>query len=337
PPTVACITRNPYLSIGKKVYIPHRVCTDCLQRHDPQQIRIWANNNTTSVSLIKEEIPQKQALKRSIEAQGRYLFEDPDYQYCRRRLLDLSLCGTQFDCTSAPTDSARLTIPSLQHIMLAPPRPHCAFGTACGSRPGGQEQGPDLCSWCKNMSFAALYRLSESQPDTQWLKRLADEYMHQLERDNFERITKGWSHLCACKDPDFRSQAWRRDFNPKDSRICGSVLYRGQLCTRCFQMAQEQGCPWLEEFDGDRLGFPCVFEDTRLRRLIDANWKVGPVDQQGHPDSGWEKDPRRHGRCERARFKNQLCQKCFSRMCEIRGFGRYFDTEWGKLRRGYGL
>jgi hypothetical protein len=24
-------------------------------------------------------------------------------------------------------------------------------------------------------------------------------------------------------------------------------------------------------------------------------------------------------------------------MCEIRGFGRYFDTEWGILRRNYGV
>jgi hypothetical protein len=223
-------------------------------------------------------------------------------------------------------------------VMLAPPpRPHCAFGVACNSRPEGQEQGPDICSWCKNMSFDALYKQAESQPDTRWLKRLIDAYMQQLERDNTERIRRSWSCLCACKDPEYRFHAWRRDFNPQDSRLCGTARHRGQLCARCFQKAQEQSCLWLAEFDGDRCGFPCAFEDPRLRRQIDSNWKIGPVDERGEPDPGWEKDSRRHERCERARFKNQLCQKCFNRMCEIRGFGRYFDTEWGILRGGYGV
>jgi hypothetical protein len=225
-----------------------------------------------------------------------------------------------------------------QLAMLAPPpKPHCAFGAACESSPGGQERGPDICSWCKNMSFDALYKQAESHLDTRWLKRLIDAYMHQLERDNAERTRKGWSCLCACKHPDYRFQAWRRDFNPKDSRLCGTVRYRGQLCARCYQKAHEQGGPWLAEFDGDRLGFPCAFEDLRLRRPVDANWRIGPVDEHGQTDPSWEKDSRRDGRCERARFKNQLCQKCFNRMCEIRGFGRYFDTEWGILHGGYGV
>ncbi|KAF1829918.1 hypothetical protein BDW02DRAFT_125857 [Decorospora gaudefroyi] len=222
-------------------------------------------------------------------------------------------------------------------VMLAPPKPHCAFGTACDSRPEGQERGPDICSWCKNMSFDALYKRAEAQADTRLLKRLIDAWMHQLERDNSERIRRGWPCLCASKDPEYRFHAWRRDFNPKDSRLCGTVRHRGQLCARCYRTAQEQECTWLAEFDGDRYGFPCVFEDHRLRRPVDANWKIGPLDAQGHPDPNWEKDPRRHGRCERARFKNQLCQKCFNRMCEIRGFGRYFDTEWGMLRGGMGV
>ena len=187
------------------------------------------------------------------------------------------------------------------------------------------------------MSFNALYKQAEAQPDSRGLKRLIDVYMHQLERDSQERISKGWSYLCACKDPDYRFQIWRRNFNPKDARLCGTVRHRGQLCTRCFRKAQEQGCPWLSEFEGDRIGFPCVFEDPRLRRPIDINWKTGPVDDRGQPDPNWEKDSRRHGRCERARYKNTLCQKCFNRMCEIKGFGRYFDTEWGTLRQGFGL
>lgn len=229
------------------------------------------------------------------------------------------------------------TVPAELLMMLAPPKPHCAFGTACNFRPEGQEKGPNICSWCKNMSFDALYRQSELEPDTRSLKRLIDAYMHELEHDNDERIAKGWTHLCACKDPEYRFHSWRRDFNPQDSRLCGPVRYQGQLCTRCFRKAEEQDCPWLVEFDGDRLGFPCIFENPQLRRPIDLHWRVGPVDDQGRRDPNWEKDSRRHGRCERPRHRNQLCQKCFNRMCEIRGFGRYFDTEWGTLREGSGL
>lgn len=222
-------------------------------------------------------------------------------------------------------------------MLSPPPKPHCAFGISCSSRPDGQETGPDICSWCKNMSFDALYQLSETHADTRTLKYLIDGYMQQLERDNHERMSKGWSYLCASKDPKFRFYAWRCSFNPMNHRICGTVSHRGQLCARCYAKAQEQNCSWLAEFEGDRLGFPCVFEDPRLRRRVDSNWKVGPLDEQGRPDPGWEKDPRRHGRCDRTRHKNQLCQKCFDRMCEIRGFGRYFDTEWGGLREGLGL
>ncbi|KAH8627347.1 hypothetical protein IG631_17115 [Alternaria alternata] len=222
-------------------------------------------------------------------------------------------------------------------MLAPPPKPHCAFGTACGSRPGGQDQGPDICSWCRNMSFDALYKQAEAHSNTRLLKHLIDMYMHQLERDSSERIRKGWACLCACKDPEYRFSAWRCDFNPQDSRLCGTVRHRGQLCARCYRKAQEQASPWLVEFDGDRFGFPCVFEDPRLRRPVDSNWKIGPRNQHGEPDPSWEKDPRRDGRCERTRFKNQLCQRCFNRMCEIRGFGRYFDTEWGILRGNYGV
>jgi hypothetical protein len=100
PPIVECISRNHCLGIGKKTYVPHRVCRDCLRRHDPQQLRIWAKNNTTAVSIIDEETNRKQIVKRNIEARSRYLcaFEDPDYQHCRWRRLDLNLRGTRPDC-----------------------------------------------------------------------------------------------------------------------------------------------------------------------------------------------------------------------------------------------
>jgi len=221
-------------------------------------------------------------------------------------------------------------------IMLAPPpRPHCAFGAACSSKPGGQEQGPNICQWCKNMSFEALRKQADNHPDRRNLIRLLDEYLHQLERECGERITKGWSYPCACKDPKFSRENWRRNFNPQDPRACGTVRYRGQLCTRCYKKAREQRCGWLSEFDGDRYGFPCVFEDLRLRRPADVNWKRGPVDNQGVPDLDWEKDWRRHGRCGRRSKRYQLCQTCFNRMNEIRGFGRYFDTNWGILHDRY--
>ena len=222
--------------------------------------------------------------------------------------------------------------------MLAPPPRHrCAFGSACNSRPEGQEKGPDICFWCKNLSFDTLYAQAASQTDKLFLNSLIDAYMHQLERDSNERISKGWSYLCACKDPECRFDMWRRSFNPKDGRLCGTVRHRGQLCTRCYHAAQEQKCAWLVEFDRDRLGYPCVFEDPRLRRPVDQNWRIGPLDEQGQPDPDWEKDPRRHGRCGRRRERNNLCQQCFNRMCEIKGFGRYFDPDWGTLRHGFGL
>jgi hypothetical protein len=220
-------------------------------------------------------------------------------------------------------------------MLAPPPRPHCAFGAACNSKPGGQEQGPNICSWCKNMSFEALYKQADEQVGHRALRRLVDDYLHQIERDCEERITKGWTYPCACKDPQFSFESWRRTFNPKDSRACGTVRYRGQLCARCYRKAQEQNCEWLKDFDGDRHGFPCVFEDPRLRRPTDVNWRRGPIDVQGTPDPAWEKDIRRHGRCRRTIRRYQLCQCCFNRMCEIRGFGRYFDTDWGTLHERY--
>jgi hypothetical protein len=220
-------------------------------------------------------------------------------------------------------------------MLAPPPRPHCAFGTACDSKPGGQEKGPNICTWCKNMSFDDLYRKADAHGDRRSLRRLIDAYLHQLERDCNERIAKGWSQLCACKDPIYSFESWRRNFNPRDARPCGYVRYRGQLCARCYRIARERQCSWLQDFYGDRHGFPCVFEDPRLRGPSDNNWKRGPVNDQGYPDPDWEKDSRRHGRCTRTTRRYQLCQLCYNRMCEIRGFGRYFDTEWGTLHDQY--
>ncbi|KAF2029085.1 hypothetical protein EK21DRAFT_68515 [Setomelanomma holmii] len=323
PPVIECLAQGHCLGIGKKLRNFDTVCNNCLDRHDLQQLRVWANNNATALALINSHAERRQGRKRNLEAHGRYLcaFEDPDYQRCRWRQSDLNLRGTRLDCGRT--------------MLAPPPRPHCAFGVACESQPEGQEKGPSICSWCKNMSFDALYKQADNHPDGRNLRRLVDGYIHQLERDSEERIAKGWSYLCACKDPEYAYQGWRRDFNPRDSRTCGTVWHRGQLCARCFLKARQQGCEWLNDCDGDRLDFPCVFEDPHLRRATDINWKMGPVDERGWPDPEWEKDPRRHGKCERARSRNQICQKCFNRMCEIRGFGKYFDTEWGTLHEAY--
>jgi hypothetical protein len=219
--------------------------------------------------------------------------------------------------------------------MLAPPRPHCAFGSSCPSQPEGQEPGPEICTWCKNMSFNDLYDLADTLPEYRVLRGLIDAYFNQLERDCDERIAKEWSYPCACKDPKFSFKPWRRTFNPQDSRACGTVPQRGQLCARCLAKAREQGCEWLNDNEDERPDFPCIFEDPRMRRPSDINWKRGPVDERGRPNPDWEKDARRHVRCTRSSRRYQLCQMCFNRMCEIRRFGRYFDTNWGTLHEQY--
>ncbi|KAH8627348.1 hypothetical protein IG631_17116 [Alternaria alternata] len=102
PPIVECISGSHCLGIGKKIHNTDRVCADCLQQHDPQQLRVWTNPNTAASLLVDEEATRKQVLKRNIEARGRYLcaFEDPDFQHCRWRLYDLNLRGTRLDCPS---------------------------------------------------------------------------------------------------------------------------------------------------------------------------------------------------------------------------------------------
>lgn len=219
--------------------------------------------------------------------------------------------------------------------MQPPPsRQTCAFGEACSSREGGKEQGPDLCPWCKNICLFDLYKLADDlgPPYTGPVRRLVDAHRNHLERDFIERLNKPWPLPCAIKDPSMRDMPWRRNFNPEDDKPCSHVVHRGQLCQRCYAKAQEQGCEWLvKEFDGDRYGFPCVFEDARLRRPQDLAWRRGPGE-----DADWEKDPRRgHAPCGRRPRRYQLCQKCYTRMNEMRGFGRFFDETHGILRRQY--
>jgi hypothetical protein len=225
-----------------------------------------------------------------------------------------------------------------QTMMPPPPQPHCAFGSTCASRPDGQQSGPSICTYCANLSFPALYAQASTHTSAAHsLKRLVDAYLQQLERDRTERATKRWSHLCATKDPFHAFAPWRRAFDPRSPRVCTTVPHPHQLCPRCYDAARTQRCPWLAEWDGNRLGFPCVWEDARLRRDVDVNWKRGPVDAAGRVDPNWEKDFRRDGMCGRAEKRNQVCQRCFERMCEVRGFGRFFCEEWGVLRAGYGV
>lgn len=100
PPIVECISQGNCLGIGRKVFDSHKICANCLTRHDPQQLRSWTSNSRTSLSLIDEEVRRKQTVKQNIEGYGRYLcaFEDPDFQYCRWRQRDLNLRGTRLAC-----------------------------------------------------------------------------------------------------------------------------------------------------------------------------------------------------------------------------------------------
>lgn len=108
PPVVTCLCQDHCLGIGKKVHNPNQVCSDCLTRHDPQQLRAWANNDAAALALIDEEVSRKQVLKDNIEAHGQFLcaFEDPDFQHCRWRQSDLNLRGTRLNCGSVRTKGA---------------------------------------------------------------------------------------------------------------------------------------------------------------------------------------------------------------------------------------
>ena len=101
PPAVECICRERCLGFGKKVHAPDKICQECLKRQDPQQLRIWAEGNSSALTIIDEEVSQKQRMKENVETHGRYLcaFEDPDYQDCRWRRRDLNLRGTRLGCS----------------------------------------------------------------------------------------------------------------------------------------------------------------------------------------------------------------------------------------------
>ncbi len=116
PPSVECLCQRHCLGIGeqrlhlpriprpnrsgKKIHNPNRICSNCLNRHDLQQLRIWANGSLPATLLINQADRQKQVLKTHAEARGRFLcaFLDPDFQHCRWRLYDLNLRGTRLNC-----------------------------------------------------------------------------------------------------------------------------------------------------------------------------------------------------------------------------------------------
>lgn len=123
PPIVQCLCQSHCVGIGKKVYDQNLVCPDCLKRHDLQQLRIWARDNTTATLLINVESSRKQVLKHNIEARGRYLcaFEDPDFEHSRWRLSDLNLRGTRLNCRTVRrkgTACARCWSRHLQKIEI---------------------------------------------------------------------------------------------------------------------------------------------------------------------------------------------------------------------------
>jgi hypothetical protein len=100
PPIIQCISPEHCLSIGKKVHTPGKICDVCLKRYDLQQLREWAHEDPTALSILDEEFARRQEAKGNIEARGRYLcaFEDPDYTHCRWRQHDVNLRGTRTDC-----------------------------------------------------------------------------------------------------------------------------------------------------------------------------------------------------------------------------------------------
>jgi hypothetical protein len=232
--------------------------------------------------------------------------------------------------TAGDVSSDLVSTPPL--MLPPPPRQYCAFGSSCSSPDGGREKGREICSRCKNMSYDDLHgQATNTVNDRHHLERLVEEYFLQLKKECDERIAKNWGFPCACKDPDYKQVYWRRHFDPEDWGPCGSVPNRGQLCKRCYTKAREQQCSFLIDFDGDRQGFPCIWEDPRFDRAQDRNWKQGPLDREGKQDPNWEKDPRKHPNCLRPLRSNRVCQRCYNRMCEIRRFDKYFERNSGTL------
>lgn len=216
--------------------------------------------------------------------------------------------------------------------MQAPPLPQrCVFGPACHSRQGGKAQGPNICDYCKNLNIYDLYEFADHAPDYTAVRNIVDKYKNDLASHFQQCLRKGWLLPCATKDLSLKHLEWRKSFNPDDDAPCKQVVHRGQLCQRCFTKAREQQCQWLTtDFDGDLHQFPCAFEDRRLHRPKDYEWRKGPGE-----DKDWEKNPNRHSQCGRREQRFKLCQPCFNRMNEMRGFSKYFDSMSGVLADRY--
>jgi hypothetical protein len=243
---------------------------------------------------------------------------------------------TDYSCITRHSTS---TMSNSTDMGPPPPPLSCAFGTACTLRPGGQEKGRDICSWCKNFSFSVLKQRANLHPEKPTLLNLIADYQKQITEFESERKRNHWNHhLCACRDPNYSKLSWRRKFHPGDSQPCSYVYHRGQLCGRCFTKAKEQGCSWLEEFTDDRYDFPCVFEDRQLMNKCHQPWRKGrSVGSSGKPDVDWEydRDNRYHEPHERLKKRYHLCVPCFTRMNELAGFRNYFDVDHGELRQRF--
>jgi hypothetical protein len=102
PPVTKCISRDLCLGFGKKVYKPDKICSQCLLRHDPQQLKTMADNNLDALAIIEGEVARKQVLKRNMEEHNRFLcaFEDPDYLDSQWRRADFNLRGTRLTCSA---------------------------------------------------------------------------------------------------------------------------------------------------------------------------------------------------------------------------------------------
>ncbi|KAF2005110.1 hypothetical protein P154DRAFT_353169 [Amniculicola lignicola CBS 123094] len=101
PPTVNCLSQRHCLGFGKKVYAPDTICPDCLHRHDPQQLQLWADDNPIATAIINNKLARRQVEKTNVEKCGRFLcaFEDPDFWDRRWRLADINLRGMRTDCS----------------------------------------------------------------------------------------------------------------------------------------------------------------------------------------------------------------------------------------------
>lgn len=188
------------------------------------------------------------------------------------------------------------------------------------------------------MSFPALDSKAETLRNPLLLTDAIKAYKKELIQNNKERIEKQWSKLCACKDPKYRNQDWRRDFNPNDERPCRLVEHRGQLCTRCYRKACDQDCPWLKAIDDDRTEYPCIWQDPDFERGVNEYWRQGPI-EKGLTNEYWKPDPTRAGEvpCTTVNRRKHLCPGCFNRMNVIQKFGKFFDNDTGVLLPTFGL